>query len=47
MRTKATRMDFDGESTFEELEIWIANMSGSGRMELVMLSADSKNVCVA
>ncbi len=27
--------------------VWIANRSGSGKMELVMLSADSKNVCVA
>ncbi|CAD7953018.1 unnamed protein product [Amoebophrya sp. A120] len=27
--------------------VWIAKMSGSGRVELVMLSADSKNICVA
>ncbi len=35
-----------GEMSNERV-VWIANMSGSGRMQLVMLPLDSKKICIA
>ncbi len=32
---------------FNYAELWIANMSGSGRLQLVMLYATHAKICVA